>query len=46
MADAPPQAVGPAAGAAEPGTYRVKLTVGGRTLVTSLTIRADPAAGQ
>ncbi len=46
MADAPPQAPAAAAGGAEPGTYRVKLTVGGKTLVTTLTIRADPATGQ
>ncbi len=43
LADAPAPLGGPAPGAAEPGTYRVKLTVGGRTLATTLTIRADPA---
>jgi photosystem II stability/assembly factor-like uncharacterized protein len=30
--------------AAEPGTYLVKLTAGGRTLVSTLTVRADPDA--
>ncbi len=46
MADAPPPAPGATQGGAEPGTYRVKLTVGGKTIATTLTIRADPLAGK
>ena len=40
--DAPPQAPQGAASAG-PGTYRVRLAVGGKTLTTSLIVRADPA---
>jgi hypothetical protein len=40
--DAPPPHAAAGAGAPEPGTYRVKLTVGGKTLTTTLTVRADP----
>jgi photosystem II stability/assembly factor-like uncharacterized protein len=37
----PPQApAGPAA--AEPGTYRIKITAGAHTATTTLTVRADP----
>ena len=40
--DAPPPQAPQGAGATEPGSYRVKLTVGGKTLTTTLIIRADP----
>ncbi|HXT70512.1 MAG TPA: hypothetical protein VN700_12185 [Vicinamibacterales bacterium] len=40
-ADAPAPAAGGGAVAA-PGTYRVKITTGGKTLTTTLTVRADP----
>ncbi len=36
---------GPPAPQAGPGTYRVRLTIGGQTYDTTLSIRADPEAG-
>jgi len=46
--DAPPQAAAFGGGGpvAEPGTYKVTLTVNGKPFVTTLTVRADPAAGK
>ncbi len=42
-ADAPPPPGGGGGGAvAAPGTYRVRITTGGKTLTTTLTVRADP----
>ena len=45
MTDAPPAAQPQSGGgAAEPGVYRVRLTLNGRVLTSTLTIRADPDA--
>jgi len=38
----PPQAAGGGANVAEPGTYRVKITANGKSLTSTLTVRADP----
>jgi photosystem II stability/assembly factor-like uncharacterized protein len=40
-ADAPPAMAAPQGGA-EPGTYKIRLTIGGKAYETTLTIRADP----
>ena len=38
----PPQAAGGGANVAEPGTYRVKITANGKSLTSTVTVRADP----
>ena len=38
----PPQAAAGGAAVAEPGTYRVKITANGKSLTSTLTVRADP----
>lgn len=40
--DAPPAFAGGAQNAAGPGTYKVKLTIGGKDYFTTITVRADP----
>jgi photosystem II stability/assembly factor-like uncharacterized protein len=38
----PPPTPGGGGGTAEPGTYRVKITANGKSLTSTLTVRADP----